>query len=109
MNPKDFELLTEILDNPPVDKERIKLKSGRVIKADIVDVLRQSEKEIIPAKIPSALPASIKERVISQQVKNQTQSSLPLPRIEAIRQGEAIEYILVYCRCGEIIRIDFET
>ena len=108
MKAKEFDLLNEILLKKKADPNHIALRNGSVIKADSLDFSpSQPIKEIHRPQKPDSIQPSADPK-LEHHIHQSRESRQELPRIEVIRDDKQIECLLVYCRCGEIIWIEFD-
>lgn len=101
MDIKNFQLLTEILKTD-IDEKELQVKGASVIKAENVDYLNtKSQNEIYPVK-----KQKNREEIVAH-IDKATQNK-EAPKIELIKLGDRIESIIVYCKCGEVFKINID-
>lgn len=109
MKTKEFDLLVEILKNKKMDSAAVKVRIGSVIKADSLDFVTKKAVTTIHHPNEPALSKSESDPMLENHIQQNHASNQKFPRIEVIRNDHQIEYLLVYCRCGETIKIEFDN
>lgn len=99
MNKRHFQLLEETLKSGQKSKENIKIKAASVIKSENIGQINERINETL-----KPLP----QKIISKEVEYRINNKEKKEGVEVVRLGDKIEEIIVYCKCGEIFRIQLD-
>ncbi len=107
MKREDFEYLENFLKSGKISRQK-SIVNENVIKAEMIDLLNQEVKETVPVdSFDSSVPDNLEKKIFEDHILQEREQG-KRSHIEVIKKGDIIEHIIVYCKCGEVIKIDLK-